>query len=582
MVQERTWKVGGEQGEGIDSTGEILAKVLNRKGHFIFAYRHFMSLIKGGHTNYKIRVKDRSVHYQGDQLDILIAFDQRTIEENWYELHNESIVIYDSSKKEMHPLVDKAPTMAPIPITTMAKELGNEIIKNMVACGASAAALGLEPKDFDTVLEELFSKKGEKVVQLNRQAFQKGFDYYKQNFNKSYPLPQPVKTELYLVSGNEMTGLGSLLGGCRYLSAYPITPATEIMYWLLHHLPKYGGRVVQMEDEIAACIMAIGANYAGVRAATSTSGPGLSLMMEALGLAGISETPLVIFDVQRGGPGTGLPTKTEQSDLNEMLYGSHGEIPRIVLAPSTIEECLIIAHRAFHLAEQYQCPVIVGSDLFLGMSKKSSDSLNIDQFQVEQRYLVSQEELDHYEKGQFKRYNLEVENGISPRSIPGQRNGRYVALSNEHDEVGVEIEEPTLRKAMFEKRIRKLVGFDLGDLALEYVGDEDAQLLLIGFGSLRSQLIEVIEQLQQEGRSAGMLIIKQLKPFPKDRVSIIMGRASRMTVIENNGTGQLTNLILQEVGFHNQLEVQLKYDGNPFTIAEILRAIESKEGVTVR
>lgn len=393
LALECTWKVGGEQGEGIDSTGEILAKVLNRKGHYIFAYRHFMSLIKGGHTNYKIRIMDHSVHYQGDHLDILIAFDQRTIEENWYELHNESTVIYDSSKKEMHPLEGKNPTMAPIPITTMAKELGNEIIKNMVACGASAAALGLDPKDFDSVIEELFAKKGDKVVDLNRQAFQKGFDYYKEKFAKSYPLPVPTSNELYLVSGNEMTGLGALLGGCRYLSAYPITPATEIMYWLLHHLPKYGGRVVQMEDEIAACIMAIGANYAGVRAATSTSGPGLSLMMEALGLAGISETPLVIFDVQRGGPGTGLPTKTEQSDLNEMLYGSHGEIPRIVLIPSTIEECLSFAHRAFHLAEEYQCPVIIGSDLFLGMSKKSSDTINIDQYQIEKRFIVTQEEL---------------------------------------------------------------------------------------------------------------------------------------------------------------------------------------------
>lgn len=582
MVSERTWKVGGAQGEGIDSTGEILATVLNRRGHYIFAYRHFMSLIKGGHTNYKIRVRDKSVHYQGDQLDILIAFDQRTIEENWYELHDGSIVIYDSSKKEMHPLEGKSPMMAPIPITTMAKELGNEIIKNMVACGASAAALGLEPKDFDTVLKELFSKKGDKVVELNRQAFQTGYDYYQQQFNKAYPLPEPTNKELYLVSGNEMAGLGSLLGGCRYLSAYPITPATEIMYWLLHHLPKFGGRVVQMEDEIAACIMAIGANYAGVRAATSTSGPGLSLMMEALGLAGISETPLVIFDVQRGGPGTGLPTKTEQSDLNEMLYGSHGEIPRIVLIPSTIEECLSFAHRAFHLAEEYQCPVIVGSDLFLGMSKKSSDSIDLDQYEVEKRFLVTQEELDQYEKGKFKRYNLDVENGISPRSIPGQRNGRYVALSNEHDEVGVEIEEPTLRKAMFEKRMRKLIGFDLGEHAIEYIGGEDAGLLLVGFGSVRSQLVEVQEQLEQEGRSAGVLIIKQVKPFPKDRVLKIMEKAARIMVIENNGTGQLASLILQEVGFHNRLEVQLKYDGDPFRIAEILRAIESKEGVTVR
>jgi 2-oxoglutarate ferredoxin oxidoreductase subunit alpha len=216
------------------------------------------------------------------------------------------------------------------------------------------------------------------------------------------------------------------------------------------------------------------------------------------------------------------------------------------------------------------------------MSKKSSDSLDLDQYNVEKRFIITQDELDQYEKGQFKRYNLEVENGISPRSIPGQRNGRYVALSNEHDEVGVEIEEPTLRKAMFEKRMKKLVGFDLGELAMEYIGEEGAKLLLIGFGSLRSQLVEVIEQLGKNGRTAGVLIIKQLKPFPKDRVFEIMERAERIMVIENNGTGQLANLLLQEVGFHHQLEVQLKYDGNPFRIDEILRAIENKEGVSVR
>jgi len=582
MVTDRTWKVGGEQGEGIDSTGEILAKVLNRKGYYIFAYRHFMSLIKGGHTNYKIRVKDRPVHYHGDSLDILLAFDQLSIEANWHELHNESIVIYDSSKKEMHPLEGKSPIMAPIPLTLFAKELGNEIIKNMVACGASAAALGLRPEDFDSVIKDLFAKKGDSVIELNRQALRKGYDYYQKKFAHSYPLPEAKGKNLYLVSGNEMSGLGSLLGGCRYLAAYPITPATEIMYWMLHHLPKFGGRVVQMEDEIAACIMAIGANYAGVRAATSTSGPGLSLMMEALGLAGISETPLVIFDVQRGGPGTGLPTKTEQSDLNEMLYGSHGEIPRIVLIPSTIEECLDFAFHAFDLAEKYQCPVIVGSDLFLGMSKKSSNSLNLTPYRVEKRHIISQDDLDRLEKGAFKRYNLDAPAGISPRSIPGQRNGRYVALSNEHDEVGVEIEDPQLRKAMFDKRMRKLHGFDFGERSVEYIGEEDADLLLIGFGSVRNQMEEAVEVINRSGEKAAVLIVKVLKPFPTDRVKRYLANVKRILVVENNGTGQFADLLNQQIGLHGKLELLLKYDGNPYTMKEILDAARDREGVLNR
>lgn len=581
MVRERTWKVGGEQGEGIDSTGEILAKVLNRKGHYIFAYRHFMSLIKGGHTNYKIRVKDKPVHYHGDQLDIMVAFDQLSIDENWHELHSESLLIYDSSKKEMRIPEDKKPHLAPIPLITMARELGNEIIKNMVACGASAAALGLVPEDFDSVIEDLFAKKGDKVVELNRQALRKGFNYYSEHFDWSYPLPNPVEKNLYLVSGNELTGMGALLGGCRLLSAYPITPATEIMYWLLQHLPKYGGRVVQMEDEIGACIMAIGANYAGVRAATSTSGPGLSLMMEALGLAGISETPLVIIDVQRGGPGTGLPTKTEQSDLNEMVYGSHGEIPRVVLTPSTIEECLEFTHRAFHSAEEYQCPVIIGTDLFLGMNKKSSDRLDLRKYNVEKRFIITQEELDQMEKGSFKRYSLDVENGISPRSIPGQRNGRYVALSNEHDEVGVEIEDPMLRKAMFDKRMRKLKGFDLGEKSVEFLGDVNPDLLLVGIGSVRNQLEEAMEVLREKGDKVGLLVPKMIKPFPVQHMKRFLEQAKRILVVENNGTGQFSDMIKLHIGYHDKMVIKLKYDGNPYTIQEILDAARDPQGVLV-
>ncbi|WP_052330251.1 2-oxoacid:acceptor oxidoreductase subunit alpha [Thermicanus aegyptius] len=574
---ERTWKVGGEQGEGIDSTGEILAKVLNRTGHYIFAYRSFMSLIKGGHTYYKIRIRDRPVHYHGDQLDILLAFDQLTIEMNWSELHDGSLIIYDDSKKGITPKEDKRLALAPIPLTHMAKELGNEIVKNMVACGASAAAMDLSLTTFEPVIEELFAKKGEKVVELNRQALRKGFEYYRENFRERFPLPPRGNKKLALVSGNEMTGLGALLGGCRFLAAYPITPATEIMYWMLRFLPNYGGRVVQAEDEIAACIMAIGANYAGVRAATSTSGPGFSLMQEAIGLAGMTETPLVIIDVQRGGPGTGLPTKTEQSDLNEMLYGSHGEIPRIVLIPSTIEESLHFTFHAFELAEKYQCPVIVGTDLYLGMSKKSSDSLDLSNYQVKRHSMVTQEELDRLEKGEYKRYNLGVENGISPRSIPGQRNGRYVALSNEHDEGDVEIEDPDLRRRMFDKRLRKLAGFDFGPESIEWIGEREGDLLLVCFGSPRVQLEEALDRLLREGRKAGLLILKVVKPFPAVRVKPYLERAKEVLVVENNGTGQLAQLLRQEVGHHDKIKSLLRYDGVPFTVQQIVDAVQGEK-----
>lgn len=571
---DRTWKVSGEQGEGIDSTGEILAKVLNRSGYFVFAYREFMSLIKGGNTNYKVRISDRPVQYHGDDLDILLAFDQLSVDANWDELKNGSLIIYDSSKKNIKPKEGRELALAPIPLTRLAKEMGNEIVKNMVACGASAAAMEIPLSAFDPIIEEIFAKKGERVVNLNREALQKGYQYYRENFGKHYPLPETSGKRLALVSGNEMTGLGSLLGGCRFWAAYPITPATEIMYWMLHFLPRYGGRVVQAEDEIAACIMAIGANYAGVRAATSTSGPGFSLMQEAIGLAGMTETPLVVFDVQRGGPGTGLPTKTEQSDLNEMLYGSHGEIPRIVLVPSTIEEALSFAFYAFELAEKYQCPVIVGTDLYMGMSKKSSDSLDLSSYKAERHSLISQAELDQLGEGKYKRYDLSAPDGISPRSLPGQRNGRYVALSNEHDERGyLEIEDPEFRREMYLKRMRKLEHFRFPAAPVEWIGEKEGKTLLITFGSTRMILEEALHRMKEMGEKASLLTIKVLHPFPADEVAKVMKGAQRIYVVEQNGTGQLHALLRQQVGFHDKMKSVLRFNGTPFTIRELLREI---------
>ncbi|MFD2171561.1 2-oxoacid:acceptor oxidoreductase subunit alpha [Tumebacillus lipolyticus] len=575
MTDQFTWKVGGAQGEGIDSTGEILATVLTRMGYYIFAYRHFMSLVKGGHTNYKIRADNaKQVDYHGDTLDILIAFDQTTIDENEDELIAGGVILYDakfesSSKREGLQICS-------VPMSQMAKDLGNVIIKNMVAAGASSYVLGIEPNHFYEVIEMQFGKKGAELVELNKTAFNKGYDYLKENYphvqRPVSPATKPATPNL-LMSGNECIGLGALLGGCRILAAYPITPATEIMYWLLANMKDFGGKVLQAEDEIAACIMAIGANYAGVRSMTSTSGPGLSLMMEALGMAGISETPLVIVDVQRGGPSTGLPTKTEQSDLNEALYGSHGEIPRIVLAPTSIRDCFYQTFHAFNLAEKYQCPVIVLSDLLIGMNKMTFSDLDLARFQIDRGALVKQEQLDALEKGAFKRYAL-TEDGISPRSFPGMTNGRYCALTNEHEETGLEIEDVPMRIAQMQKRFRKLEPLrrEVNDWGVDYSGADSPEVLLIGFGSTHAQIEEAIHSL--EGMSIGHLQLRCLMPFPAEAVDGRMAAAKRVVVIDNNFTGQLTALLHQQLGYHDKTETLTKYDGNPFTVGEIVSFVK--------
>lgn len=581
-----TWKVGGAQGEGIDSTGDIFATTLNRLGYYLFAYRHFMSLIKGGHTNYKVRVANKLVGYHGDDLDILIAFDQETIDENARELKEDGVLIYDSSKLKS-PVIPNGlqSNLCPVPVSDMAKELGSPIMKNMVASGVSAAIVGLPADAFDALIEERFSKKGEAVVESNRAAVRAGYEFAMEQYGvlKQLPEPQPAEDgggHLFL-SGNEAVGLGALAAGCRFLAAYPITPATEIMYTALAHFPKYGGKVLQAEDEIAACIMAIGANYTGVRAMTSTSGPGLSLMQEAIGLAGISETPLVIVDVMRGGPGTGLPTKTEQSDLNELVYGSHGEIPRIVLTPSTVKECFYYTAEAFNLAEKYQCPVIVATDLYLGMSKQSVPVgvIDFEKITIDRGDLISDEELLALAPGEFRRYAV-TESGISKRSIPGQKNGRFVAMSNEHDEgANEEIEDPETRVLQMAKRIRKLYAFDPSALGVEYDGPETTELTLVGFGSTRAQIREAVEQLREKGIKVGHLQIKVVKPFPNASVKQYLVGAERILVVENNATGQLAELIRARVGFHNKIRSCLKFSGDPFTVEEILAHCKLEQGV---
>lgn len=589
MASELTWKVGGAQGEGIDSTGEIFAMTLNRRGHYIFAYRHFMSLIKGGHTNFKVRVASDKVGYHGDGLDVLIAFDQKTIDYNWHELNENAVLIYDSSRIKSPSIPEDKPgvSLCPVPVTDMAKEVGSAIMKNMVACGVSAAVVGLKPDIFDTLIQDRFGKKGEKIVESNKSAIKAGYDYAMKQFGVLKSVPEATREKdgggHVFLSGNEAISMGALFAGCRFLAAYPITPATEILYWALAHWPKYGGKIVQAEDEIAACIMAIGANYAGTRAMTSTSGPGLSLMQEAIGLAGISETPLVIVDVMRGGPGTGLPTKTEQSDLNELMYGSHGEIPRIVLTPSTVEECFDFTIQAFNLAEKYQCPVIVASDLFLGMSKQSLsvDDIDLEHIEIDRGNILTDEQLAALEERAYQRYKI-TETGISPRTIPGQKNGMFTALSNEHSEGSpVEIEDPETRKRMMDKRMKKLNDFDFGERAYEYDGPEETDITLAGFGSTVSQMKEAQAILEREGLKVGRLTVKVVKPFPDEAVKRVLQGAGHIVVVENNATGQFADLLKQRVGFHDKISNCLKYDGDPFTVKEILDHCEQFKGVTV-
>ncbi|WP_075980853.1 2-oxoacid:acceptor oxidoreductase subunit alpha [Bacillus massilinigeriensis] len=570
MINQLSWKVGGQQGEGIESTGEVFSIALNRLGYYLYGYRHFSSRIKGGHTNNKIRVSTKQVRSISDDLDILVAFDQETVDLNYKELHDNGIIIADAKFDPKKPEDTKA-SMYAVPFSEIATELGTSLMKNMVAIGATSAILDLDISVFEEVIQEIYGKKGQQVVDKNMKAVESGYNFMKEKLGATNPPMHLDKADgqkrLFMI-GNDAIALGALAGGCRFMAAYPITPASEIMEYLIKKLPALGGAVIQTEDEIAAVTMAIGANYGGVRALTASAGPGLSLKMEAIGLSGITETPLVIVDTQRGGPSTGLPTKQEQSDLMAMIYGTHGEIPKIVLAPSTVEEAFYDTAQAFNLAEEYQCPVIVLSDLQLSLGKQTVEPLDYNKIEIRRGKLVKDELPEIENKGYFKRYEV-TEDGVSPRVVPGMKNGIHHVTGVEHDETGKPSESAANRNAQMNKRFRKIENINFNTPVYVNAPHEEADLLLVGFNSTRGAIEEAMTRLEKDGIKANHAHVRLIHPFPTDELLPLINRAKKVAVIENNATGQLANIMKMNVGNAEKIHKLLKYDGNPFLPHEI-------------
>ena len=571
MKSQISWKVGGQQGEGIESTGEIFATAMNRKGYFLYGYRHFSSRIKGGHTNNKIRVSTSPVHAISDDLDILIAFDQETIELNHHEMREDSIIIADAKAKPQKP-ENCVAQLIELPFTSTAKELGTALMKNMVAIGATSALMDLNTSTFETLIDNMFSKKGNKVVDMNIQALNMGYDLMKQqvtNVNGDFTLENGSgHPHLYMI-GNDAIGLGAIAAGSRFMSAYPITPASEIMEYMIANLPKVDGTVVQTEDEIAAATMAIGANYAGVRGFTASAGPGLSLMMESIGLSGMTETPLVIINTQRGGPSTGLPTKQEQSDLMQMIYGTHGDIPKIVVAPTDAEDAFYLTMEAFNLAEEYQCPVILLSDLQLSLGKQTVKTLDYNKIDIRRGEIIQSDiERAEDDKAYFKRYALTT-SGVSPRPIPGVKGGIHHVTGVEHNEEGKPSEAPINRQNQMEKRMRKTESLVINNPVLLNEHEDEADILYIGFISTKGAIGEGAERLERHGVKVNTMHIRQLHPFPKDIVQQAINKASKVIVAEHNYQGQLSSILKMNTQVNDKLVNQTKYDGKPFLPYEI-------------
>ncbi len=569
MISQLSWKIGGQQGEGVESTDRIFSTSLNRLGYYLYGYRHFSSRIKGGHTNNKIRISTKPIRSISDDLDILVAFDQETIDFNAHELRPGGVIIADAKFDPKVPEHIDARLFA-VPITAIAEELGTSLFKNMAASGASWALLGLPLEVFNKAVEEEYGRKGAAIVEKNIEAVRKGAQFVLDAAGgplEEFRLEQPDGKQKLFMIGNEAIALGAIAAGCRFMSAYPITPASEIMEYLTKHLPKFGGSVIQTEDEIAAVTMAIGANYGGARAFTASAGPGLSLMMEAIGLAGITETPVVIVDTQRGGPSTGLPTKQEQSDLNAMIYGTHGEIPKIVLAPSSIEECFYDTIEAFNLAEQYQLPVILMTDLQLSLGKQTSEVLDFNQIKIERGRIVS--DLPALEEHKlFKRYEF-GEDGISPRVFPGEKNGIHHVTGVEHDQEGRPSESAVNRKKMMDKRLKKLQTVKVTNPIIADAPHENPDLLIIGMSSTGGTINEARARFDKDGIKTNQLMVRLIHPFPVQEIKPYLEKAKKIVVVENNATAQLASLIKLNAGYAEKIDHLLKYDGTPFLPSEI-------------
>jgi 2-oxoglutarate ferredoxin oxidoreductase subunit alpha len=570
VISQLSWKIGGQQGEGVESTDRIFSTALNRLGYYLYGYRHFSSRIKGGHTNNKIRISTKPIRAISDDLDILVAFDQETIDLNYRELRQGGVIVADAKFSPTVP-EQSGLRLFSVPFTQIADELGTSLYKNMVASGASWALLGLPIDVFNKAVEEEYGRKGQAVVQKNIEAVRLGAEYVISLAGG--PLPDfqlehsDGKAKLFMI-GNDAIALGALAGGCRFMPAYPITPASEIMEYLIKKLPKYGGTVIQTEDEIAAINMAIGANYAGVRAMTASAGPGLSLMVEAIGLAGMTETPVVIVDTQRGGPSTGLPTKQEQSDIFALIYGTHGEIPKIVLAPSTIEECFYDGIEAFNLSEQYQCPVILVTDLQLSLGKQTAEELDFKRAKINRGKLLTGTLPTLEENSLFKRYGF-TEDGVSQRVIPGAKGGIHHVTGVEHDEVGRPSENALNRLKMMDKRLGKLNHVKVTNPIVVDAPHKSPDLLIVDMNSLGGTVDEARVRLDKEGITSNHITVRLLHPFPTAEIAPYIAAAKKVVVVENNATGQLANLIKLNVGHSDKIVNVLKYDGNPFLPHEI-------------
>ncbi len=562
MDMDITVKIGGEAGQGIQTVGQLLALTCRQAGLYLMGINDFESRIRGGHNFFQLRISDKPVNAPQHHVHLLVAMDQNTLDLHRDQVLSDGLTLINGEQaKGFGPV-------RPIPIFELAREAGGLIMANTVAAGAALSLLGAPFELFEKVIRRQFEGRGSTTTEQNLTAAKLGFKTV-EGAEFVYALKWTgEEPKGMLVNGSQSIALGALAGDCRFAAFYPMSPATGIMEYLASYQDRFPLVVEQAEDEIAAVNMIIGASFAGVRSITATSGGGFCLMTEGVGLAGITETPIVIVNGQRPGPATGLPTRTAQGDLHFVIRAGQDDFPRFVFAPGSPEEAFETAARAMTLAEKYQTPAIILVDQFF------NDSLYLvgGRFCVPEeieRFLVDEDSLDYAEE--YKRYAL-TESGISPRVLPCMTKALVMASGNEHSEDGHLSEAISDRNNMVDKRAGKVTGM-LSEMRAPKAYHGEAKTLLIGWGSTEGIIREAVDLLRNDGVDAGSLHFCDLWPFPSEAAYRALSKAERLITIEQNSTGQFAQLLRQETGLTSSGNI-LKYDGRPFYPIEVFTKIK--------
>ncbi|HTC74923.1 MAG TPA: 2-oxoacid:acceptor oxidoreductase subunit alpha [Edaphobacter sp.] len=576
MRQSFAVAIGGAAGQGVATPGDIFAKIFSRRGLHLNAYNAYQSIIRGGHTFLTVRTGPDPVTNMGDRLDLLIPLNQDTMDRHLGLLASGAACLYNADQIHPGPAAPGV-QLCPIPVSKLADITRNKVAQNTLAMGAALSMMGVGFPALESVIAEQFRKKEKSITDENVSVARAGYDYATENF-KPFAWPLPMTENKYAVlSGNTALAMGGAAAGVKFYCAYPMSPSTGVLHWMADHARKAGIVVRQVEDEIGVVNMAIGAAHAGVRSMCATSGGGFALMSEGLGLSAQAEIPFVVIDCQRAGPSTGVPTKTEQGDLWQMLGAAFGDYPRIIAAPLDIGDCFTLIPELFNLADRFQVPGIVLCDLLLSEGRLSVDPkvLNF-QPHIDRGELITSNGVETHEE--YKRY-LITESGISPRAIPGVPGYTHTVSSDEHDENGVLISDEytnaAKRRAMMEKRMRKMNGLEQSVPPPELIGPPDAEVTLVGWGSTYGVIEEACELLRDQGISANQLQIRWLVPLRGDAIVDILKRSRHTIIVENNYSGQFARYLRSETSFVPDGNIR-KYDGEPFMPHHIVDAVKEQ------